>query len=92
MVAKVEELENAGKSTMLVQHGTTLLGVVALADLARDNAASTLRSLSALGIEQTVMLTGDNEKVAGVIARQVGIADVRAGLIPRAVFFGTEGG
>jgi Cd2+/Zn2+-exporting ATPase len=67
---------------MLVQRGEQLLGALALADLPRENAAATIRRLASLGVEKVVMLTGDNEKVARAIAEQVGITEVRAGLLP----------
>jgi Cd2+/Zn2+-exporting ATPase len=82
IAAKVDELEAAGTTTMLVQRGEQLLGVLALADLPRDNAAATMHRLAELGVERFVMLTGDNEKVARAIAQQVGIDEVRAGLLP----------
>jgi Cd2+/Zn2+-exporting ATPase len=85
--ATVESLERDGKTTMLV-YGPThddrvcFLGVIALADIPRQTAKAALREIKALGIRKTVMLTGDNERVAAAIAQHVGLSDYRAGLLP----------
>src|SRR5690606_25713578 len=48
----------------------------------RPEAATMIAALKALGVKRTVMLTGDNETVARAVARQIGIDDVRASLMP----------
>lgn len=78
-----ERLETQGKTVMFVQRGDRLLGLVAVADRPRDNARATMDSLRSLGVRELVMLTGDNPRVAGAIAAEVGIDDFRAGLLPR---------
>jgi Cd2+/Zn2+-exporting ATPase len=78
----VSQLETEGKTTMIVQHDGRFLGVLALADTVRMGVADVLRQLKETGIERLVMLTGDNERAAAEVGRQVGIADVRAGLLP----------
>lgn len=55
---------------------------ILLRDEVRDNARDTLRELAALGVARTVMLTGDAEPTARLIADDIGVADVRAGLLP----------
>jgi Cd2+/Zn2+-exporting ATPase len=75
-------LEDEGRSTMAVSHGNRFLGVIALADQPRPMVQATLKRLLELGIEKLVMLTGDNETVARRIARDVGVTDVRASLLP----------
>lgn len=57
-------------------------GTLILSDTARENAAATLERLRALGIRETVMLTGDGAATAESMARAVGITDVRAELLP----------
>lgn len=57
-------------------------GVLALSDLPRANAAEALASLRRLGIRSNIILTGDHERVARSVARQVGADEVRAGLLP----------
>jgi Cd2+/Zn2+-exporting ATPase len=85
--AIIESLEDEGKTAMLV-YGPTLaehvrfLGIIALADTPRQSAPTALRKLTQLGIRKAVMLTGDNERVAEAIARQVGLTDFRANLLP----------
>jgi Cd2+/Zn2+-exporting ATPase len=82
VVEAVERLETAGKTTMVVHHDGDYLGVLALADTARPGVREVMERLAAAGIERLVMLTGDNEEAAAEIGRQVGITDVRAGLLP----------
>lgn len=80
--AQVEALERAGKTTMLVARDGAVLGIVALADTPRLEARDALGRLKSLGVRQTIMLTGDNERVAAAIAEQVGLSDYRANLLP----------
>jgi len=58
------------------------LGVVGVADRARDEAARAVEELRRLGVREVAMLTGDAEPVARAVAREVGVTDVRAGLLP----------
>src|SRR3546814_5050724 len=58
------------------------LGLLAIADTVRPGAVDTLRALRATGIEHLVMLTGDNQATAEAIARDVGIDEVHAELLP----------
>ena len=82
IISKIEELEENGNTTMLVQVEKQFVGIVALADRPRDNARSSLQKLRKLGIRALIMLTGDNERVAAAIGRQVGITEFKAGLLP----------
>jgi Zn2+/Cd2+-exporting ATPase len=80
---RLEELEAAGKTAVVVTGAHRRpLGLIAVADELRPEAAAVVASLRELGIERVLMLTGDNERVAAAIARQVGIDDWRAGLLP----------
>ena len=67
---------------ILVGRGAELLGTIAVADRPRSNARETLDRLRGLGVSELVMLTGDNPRVAGAIAAEVGLEDYRAGLLP----------
>ncbi len=78
----VSRLEGQGKTTMAVRRGGQFVGVLALADEPRPCVRETLQALRKLGVRQLVMLTGDNEQVAARIGAQVGVTDVRAGLLP----------
>jgi Cd2+/Zn2+-exporting ATPase len=79
---QAEALQTSGKTIMLVALGAQLAGVVALADTPRADAAPTMAALRKMGVRETVMLTGDNARVATAIARQVGLTDFRADLMP----------
>jgi Cd2+/Zn2+-exporting ATPase len=80
--SSMRRLEEGGASVMAVRGGERWLGVIGLADRAREGAREVLASLHALGIERVVMLTGDNQGVAERIAEELGVDDVRAGLLP----------
>ncbi|MCL4528759.1 MAG: HAD-IC family P-type ATPase, partial [Chloroflexi bacterium] len=79
---RVESLERDGKTTMVIARGNAILGIIALADTLRTESKDALARLRALGIRQTIMLTGDNERVAAAMAKQVGLSDYRANLMP----------
>jgi Cd2+/Zn2+-exporting ATPase len=78
----LSDLEQAGKSVVLVGTESELLGVVAIADEVRPGAARAVERLHGLGVEHVVMLTGDNEGTARAIAEQVGVDEYRAELLP----------
>jgi Cd2+/Zn2+-exporting ATPase len=76
-----ERLESSGQTVMLARAEDRWLGLIALADQLRPEAAAVVRRLKALGIE-VAMLTGDHPRVAQAIAAQTGITRVYAGLLP----------
>ena len=78
----VARLQAQARSTIIVRHGPRWLGVIGVADTPRPAAAPALDTLRRLGIDPIVMLTGDNEHVASAIARQVGVDQVQAHLLP----------
>jgi Cd2+/Zn2+-exporting ATPase len=82
IVTQVQALQAAGKTTMLVQHNKKFIGILGLADAPRAEAKAALARLKQIGIRQTIMLSGDNERVAATIANAVGLSDFRAGLLP----------
>ncbi len=82
ILALVEEMESQGQTVMLVGVEGNVIGVIAVADQLRPEAPGAIAALKALGIRTTVMLTGDNPRVAAAIARQVGIDEFRAELLP----------
>lgn len=79
---QMAKLETQGSTAMLAHAGDRYLGVIAVRDVARAEAAATLRTLSAEGIEEMVMLTGDNQLVANAVAAEIGITDPQGGLLP----------
>jgi Cd2+/Zn2+-exporting ATPase len=75
------KLEEQGKTVVAIVRDEAWLGLIALADECRAEAAPLIDSLKRLGVT-VVMLTGDNERVARSIARQIGISRIHAGLLP----------
>jgi Cd2+/Zn2+-exporting ATPase len=78
---KVKAAEAQGQTTMLLNDGERVRGYIAVADDPRPESANVLAQLHALGL-RSVMLTGDVPQAAARIAEQVGVYDVRAGLMP----------
>ena len=76
-------IEQAGSTLVAVGTGTRLLGVLELRDRVRPDAKSVIARLHAQGVDKIVMLTGDNERTARAVADQIGIDEVRAGLLPQ---------
>jgi Cd2+/Zn2+-exporting ATPase len=76
------ELQAEGKTAVLVGSGAGIRGVIALVDAVRPEAAGVIGRLRHLGVHELIMLTGDQEQVARRIARDLGIPEVRAGLLP----------
>ncbi|MDU5066824.1 heavy metal translocating P-type ATPase [Eggerthella sp.] len=70
-----------GKTPLFFAQDGELLGVIAVADTVKPSSAAALATLSAMGI-RTVMLTGDNERTAAAIQREVGADEVIAGVLP----------
>jgi Cu+-exporting ATPase len=81
LAGAAEELEARGRTAMFVAAGDRVQGLVAVADQIKDDSRRAIRDLSALGL-RTIMLTGDNERTARAVADEVGIDEVRAGLLP----------
>jgi Cd2+/Zn2+-exporting ATPase len=82
ILEKVETLANQGKTTILVSKGGETLGLLAVADTIRPDTKNTISELHSQGIRKMVMLTGDNPQVAAHIARQIGMDEFRAQLMP----------
>ncbi|HEY5772681.1 MAG TPA: heavy metal translocating P-type ATPase, partial [Chitinophagaceae bacterium] len=79
---KVEDLEKGGNTTMIVEQDNKFIGIVTLMDVARKDAKETLVQLRKEGIRKMIMLTGDNQKVAEAIAKEIGITDAWGNLMP----------
>ncbi len=79
---KITELESEGKSLILLSREDELIGAIAVRDEIRPEAEEALNSLKTLGVKGLVMLTGDNETVAKVIAKKSGITEYKARLLP----------
>lgn len=76
------ELEQSGKTLVYLAREAQIIGVLALADQPRAEAPAMIAELKRMGLERSVMLSGDQPLVAAAIAAQVGIEDVHAGLLP----------
>lgn len=77
----VEKLESEGKTVMIVARGKKVIGAIAVADAVKDDSIEAIRKLRMMGYE-CVMITGDNERTALAIGKQVGISKVIAGVLP----------
>lgn len=79
----VEAAESAGRTAMIVRNDCCgLRGYIAVADTLRPEVPQVLAALRRVGIEKTVMLTGDNEATARAIAAAAGVDALKAGLLP----------
>jgi Cd2+/Zn2+-exporting ATPase len=74
--------EKEGRTAVIVACDGEVCGVISVADVLREGISDMLRELGRIGIKKVVMLTGDNNRVALALARRVGIADVRAEMMP----------
>ncbi|RLT36280.1 MAG: heavy metal translocating P-type ATPase [Chloroflexi bacterium] len=80
--AQIDAASGLGQTPLLVSAGEEYQGYITVADAVRESSRRVLGELREAGIEHTVMLTGDNPATAQHIAGQVGVTDVRAGLLP----------
>ncbi len=78
---KAEALAEEGKTPLFFEEGGKLLGLMAVADVIKEDSPRAIRELKDMGI-QVVMLTGDNEKTAAAMARKAGVDHVIAGVLP----------
>jgi Zn2+/Cd2+-exporting ATPase len=82
LLANVDGVAARGETPVVLGEDSRVLAVFGLADRPRPEAADAVRALERSGVRRVVMLTGDSEPVARAVARQVGIAEWRAGLLP----------
>jgi len=78
----VDELENQGKTVMLVGTNEVIYGIFAVADTVRENSLSAVEALRNVGISAIIMLTGDNKRVANAIADRLGLNEFYSNLLP----------
>ena len=83
VAAVVSGLEQAGRTAVLVLRDGVPIGVLGIADRLRADAAATVAALGAMTGATPLLLTGDNPRAAAALAAEVGISDVRAGLLPQ---------
>ena len=81
VVRRVEELQLMGKTSIVVSSNDSVEGIIALTDEIKAESKQTIAELNRLGVV-TVMLTGDNHAPAEAVAREVGITEVKAEMLP----------
>lgn len=79
--AKAEQLAENGKTPLFFSKGNKLLGIIAVADVIKEDSPRAIKELRDMGIK-VVMLTGDNVKTADAIGKQAGVDEVIAGVLP----------
>ncbi len=79
--AKAEALAGQGKTPLFFSQNGALLGVIAVADVIKEDSPQAVRELQNMGI-RVVMLTGDNQRTAQAIGKQAGVDEVIAGVLP----------
>jgi Cd2+/Zn2+-exporting ATPase len=78
----IESIESGGNSVVAIGSDGHLCGLIAVADAVRPGAAQVLSELREAGIVRLIMITGDNEGTAAAVARELGLDDFRAELLP----------
>ena len=81
LTAAAEQLAEEGKTPLWIAINGSLAGIIAVADTVKPTSIQAIRQFHTEGL-RVVMLTGDNERTARAIARQVGVDDVIAGVLP----------
>ena len=76
-----EEYASQGKTPLLFAKNNKLMGIIAVADIIKEDSAQAIKELQNMDIK-VVMVTGDNERTANAISKQVGTDDVIAGVLP----------
>lgn len=83
MVQAIATMRDGGRTTMVVRRGEQDLGAIGLMDTPREDAKAALASLHALGIRRMIMISGDHQKVAEAIAKEVGLDEAWGDLMPQ---------
>ncbi|APB32298.1 heavy metal translocating P-type ATPase [Vagococcus teuberi] len=78
-----EKLQEQGKTVMIFGTAQNILAIIAVADELRKSSSEIIAKLHQLGIEHTIMLTGDNIRTAKSIGEQVGMTDIKGDLMPQ---------
>ena len=79
----MREREDDGKTTMIIAHDHHVCGVISVADVVRKETVEGLKELRLLGIQDFIMMTGDTKRAAQAIAKQVGVNEVMAEMLPQ---------
>jgi Cu+-exporting ATPase len=79
---EILRLEQSAKTILIVAVNGVVEGVIAVADILKNDAIQAVKQLRELGIKKIVLLSGDNESVSQEIGRQLGVDEVRASMLP----------
>jgi Cd2+/Zn2+-exporting ATPase len=80
---QINKLEQSGQTIMLLASSREVLGIIALADVIRENSRDAIAQLKTVGIQKVIMLTGDNNGTAKAVAEKVGGIEYLAELLPQ---------
>jgi Zn2+/Cd2+-exporting ATPase len=80
---RIQEKQTQGKTVMLMGDEKEILALIAVSDEVRKSGQKVIQALHSLGIQRTVMLTGDNASTAQAISQKLGVSEVRAELLPQ---------
>ena len=78
---RLARLRSEGKAAVIAARNGSVIGIIALSDVLRPEAAGVVRRLSEMGV-QSVLLTGDSREAAGYLASRIGLDEIRAELLP----------
>lgn len=78
----INSLQAEGKTVMIVGTENEVFGCIAVADEVRESSKTVIQKLYDIGIQKTIMLTGDNKQTANAIASTVGVSEIQAELMP----------
>lgn len=82
LLQSVSQLQQEGNTTMIVQRDNIFIGILGVMDTPRAEAGSVLKELRETGIKKMIMLTGDNQRVADAVAKQIGLTEAKGDLLP----------
>ncbi len=82
ILQQVTALQKDGNTTMIIKKGEQFIGIIGVMDIPRPEASSVLQQLKRIGIKKMVMLTGDNQRVADAVAKQIGLTEAHGDLLP----------
>lgn len=80
---QINTYQNEGKTVMVLGNRVSILALIAVADEIRESSKEAIRKLHAMGIEKTIMLTGDNIGTAKAIGAAAGVHEIQAELLPQ---------
>ncbi|MFS0873640.1 MULTISPECIES: heavy metal translocating P-type ATPase [Paenibacillus] len=80
---QIVKLQMQGKTVMVLGTHQEVIALVAVADAVRDSSKAVISELHSIGVKKTIMLTGDNQATANAIGQQLGVAEIKAELLPQ---------